>query len=411
MGTGSDKAARAEKAAMAEKASMAGMAEKAVAADKVSFEQARDRFDADRRALRRKNLALGVALAAVALASLCLGVSEVGLFYSPADVLGVFAGWFKLNVVAAFRPSVLIEKAAILEAYPMYYEVVTRFSYTVVTVLCGAMLAVSGMLYQNVFRNPIAAPTMLGVSNGIAVGIVALVAAYGSAAVYMTGKRYLYCYLGGLAVLVAVVGLGRLASGKRSLDLVDTLLVGTVLSSLLGTVVTYVVNYVFDDAQWEAYYEISNATDLDASVGSVAVLAVSALVTFAPIVAFRFRMNCVAFDNDDMRLFGVNPTGMRFVALACGSLMILTAQTFCGTVSMVSLVVPFVSRALFGSEFRRQLCGNALIGALVLLVCRDLVSLVPFVGAGVPLGTMVTFVTLPAFVWVMAAAQRQWADR
>jgi ABC-type Fe3+-siderophore transport system permease subunit len=78
---------------------------------------------------------------------------------------------------------------------------------------------------------------------------------------------------------------------------------------------------------------------------------------------------------------------------------------------MVSLVVPFAARAVFGSEFRKQLLGNVLLGALVLLVCRDLVSCIPFVGDGVPLGTMVTFVTLPAFVWVMAIAQRQWNDK
>lgn len=292
----------------------------------------------------------------------------------------------------------------------MYFEVATRVVYTVVTLVCGALLALSGMLYQNVFRNPIAAPTMLGVTSGVTCGMVALVAVFGTQALYLTGQRYLYCFVGGLAVLVLVMGLGRLASGPRGLNLVDMLLVGTIVSSLLGTTVSYVVNYRFTDSQWLVYYAVSNATDLDASPFSLAVLAAATLASVGPVAALRFRMNAIALSDQETRLLGIRPTGLRALALASGSLMILTAQTLCGAVSMVSLVVPFLARAVYGSEFRRQMAGNVLIGALVLLVCRDIVSAIPFVGTGVPLGTAVTVVTLPAFAWVMAVFQKQWAQ-
>lgn len=378
---------------------------------KVSFDEAERLFRVDRMSVRRKNLIFGGVLLLVVLFSLCQGVSVVGLVYSPLDVLGCYAAWIKLNIGSIFVPSLVLEKTAVLEAYPMFYEVTTRFSYTFITVVCGVMLAVSGMLYQNVFRNPIAAPTMLGVSNGISVGQVLLVWVYGTAAAYRTSERYAFCLIGGALVLAVVIIGGKIAGGKRPLNVVDMMLVGTIVSSLLGTVINYVVNYLFTDTYWQAYYNLNNAIDLDASPFSLAVLTVAALITFAPVMAFRFRMNCIAFSDDDMRLFGIDPTALRVVALVCGSVMILVAQTFCGTVSMVSLVVPFIARAVYGSEFRRQMMGNVLIGALLLLVCRDLVSLIPFVGTGVPLGTMVTFVTLPAFCWVMAAAQKQWGDK
>jgi iron complex transport system permease protein len=379
--------------------------------DALSFAAAEERYRTDRARRRRKNAAFAAALALLMLVSLCLGVSQTGLFYTPAQVWGCLAAWFRLNVVGLFVPSVALEKTALMAANPMYHEVVTRMAYTVVTVVCGAMLACSGMLYQNVFRNPIAAPTMLGVQNGVSLGLVAFVWVFGTRAPYLDGWRYAFCFAGGLATLALVAAGGKVASGKRPLNLVDMLLVGTIVSQLAGTVVNYVVNYLFTSDYWLAYYELNNATDLDASAGTVLFALAVAAVSFAPVVLFRFRMNCVAFSDADMRLFGVNPTAMRFVALAAGSLMILTAQTLCGTVSMVSLVVPFAARAVFGSEFRKQLLGNVLLGALVLLVCRDLVSCIPFVGDGVPLGTMVTFVTLPAFVWVMAIAQRQWNDK
>lgn len=377
----------------------------------VSFDEARRRLRVDRLSVRRKNLIFGIVLALVVVFSLCQGVSSVGLIYSPLDVIGCYASWIKLNIGAVFVPSLALEKTAVLAAYPMFNEVVTRFSYTIITVVCGVMLSVSGMLYQNVFRNPVAAPTMLGVSNGISVGQVLLVLVYGTAAAYRTSERYAFCIIGGAIVLALVVVLGKLASGKRPLNVVDMMLVGTIISSLLGTVVNYVVNYVFTDTYWQAYYNLNNAVDLDASPFSVGILLACAFVSLAPVVAFRFRMNCIAFSDEDMRLFGIDPTRLRVVALVCGSVMILVAQTFCGTVSMVSLVVPFIARAVYGSEFRKQMMGNVLIGALLLLACRSLVSVVPFVGTGIPLGTMCTFVTLPAFCWVMVAVQKQWSDK
>lgn len=365
---------------------------------------------ADRAGSRRKSLALAAAILAATLLSLCQGVSAPGTFYTPAQVAGCVAGWLELNVGAVFAPSLALRESEVLAAYPMYFEVATRVVYTVVTLVCGALLALSGMLYQNVFRNPIAAPTMLGVTSGVTCGMVALVAVFGTQALYLTGQRYLYCFVGGLAVLVLVMGLGRLASGPRGLNLVDMLLVGTIVSSLLGTTVSYVVNYRFTDSQWLVYYAVSNATDLDASPFSLAVLAAATLASVGPVAALRFRMNAIALSGQETRLLGIRPTGLRALALASGSLMILTAQTLCGAVSMVSLVVPFLARAVYGSEFRRQMAGNVLIGALVLLVCRDIVSAIPFVGTGVPLGTAVTVVTLPAFAWVMAVFQKQWAQ-
>lgn len=330
----------------------------------VSFEESRRRLREDRARARGKNLALGACLLALCLASLCLGVSSTGLVYSPARVWGCVCGWFTLNVASFFDPSALLQKAQVLQAFPMYYEVQARAVYTAVTVVCGALLAVSGMLYQSAFRNPIAAPAMLGVSSGVTLGLVALVWLYGASATYMASRRYLFSFIGGLAVLLLVMGLGKLVSGRRPINLINMLLVGSIASSLLGTVATYITNYVFDDTQWLAFYDIENAVDLDATGFTLAALGVAAAVSMAPVVAMRFRLNCVAFSDDDMRVLGVNPNATRFVALAAGSLMILTAQAFCGAVSMVSLVVPFAARAVFGCEFRRQLLGNVLLGAL-----------------------------------------------
>lgn len=369
-----------------------------------------ERYERDRASLRLKTMvALGVLLVLV-LFSLCTGTSRFGLLYSPLEVVGCYGTWLQLNVVALIDPSVLLHKTELLEQYPMYYEVIARLAYTFITVVCGMLLAVAGMLYQNVFRNPIAAPSMLGVTSGISFGCMMMVWVFGQAAASATfyDLRFAFCFVGGVVVLLIVLALGGLVSGKRTLNMLDVMLVATILTGILNAVINYVVNSVFSDTEWTAYFEVSNVTDLTFTPLSLGVLVVVSLLCCIPVFWTRFQMNAVAFSDQEMRLLGVSPVKLRLIALACGSLMIVVAQTYVGTAAMISLVVPFVSRGIFGAEFRRQAIGNVLIGAIVLLACRILISFIPFVGDGVPLGTMVSLVTLPAFAWVMVVAQRQW---
>ncbi|MBS5450051.1 MAG: iron ABC transporter permease [Coriobacteriia bacterium] len=381
-------------------------------AGRVSMARSAQLLRAGRARVRRINFALLGALVLVTLVSLCQGVSTQGLLYSPADVLGCYAGWFKLNVGVLFQPSLALERPVILATYPMYDEVITRVTYTVISVGCGALLAIAGMLYQVVFRNPIAGPGLLGVSSGATAGIVALVAVFGYQATYRTAERYLFAFVGGIAVLAIVLGLGKLACGRRrGLDLVDVLLVATIVSSLVGTVTSYVVNYKFTDAEWSAYYDLDAALVVDASPFTLAFLGIGALVSLVPVVALRFRMNSLSFPDEDARLLGIRVRPLRALALAAGSVMLLVGQTLVGGVGMASLVVPYLSRALYGAEFGRQLVGNALLGALVIALCRVIVSFIPFVGYGIPVGTAATFVLLPGFVWVMTSAQKSWGDR
>ena len=81
-------------------------------------------------------------------------------------------------------------------------------------------------------------------------------------------------------------------------------------------------------------------------------------------------MNALSFMPEEMRLAGVNAQRMRALALVCGTIAMVTAQLQVGTVAMATLVVPHVSRAVFGSEFRKQFAGATMIGAAVLVAGR-----------------------------------------
>lgn len=371
-----------------------------------STEHARHLRLEDQRILRNKTITCGVVLVLVFLLGLCFSSTNYS-FYSPVEVLSCYGAWFT-QTFGSLAGNALTQ-TELVTAYPHYYDITSQFAVMAITVLCGVLLSLAGCLYQLAFRNPIAAPTMLGVSNGIRVGLMVLVLQYGVTAEVLTKQRYVYAYIGAVVVLMLVFALTKLTVGrKKQINVVDMLLVGSLLSQGLGTVVTYINNYVFSDTDIQTYQNISEVLQVNTEPISYFMLALACAISIVPVLVLNFRFNILSFEDEEARLMGVDPRRLRFVALFCGTIMIIAAQIHVGMVSMVALVVPHVSRYLFGAEFRKQFWGNIFIGATLMVVARTIVSAVPFVGYGLPIGTIVNFLVMPVFVWMLAIQQRSW---
>lgn len=330
--------------------------------------------------------------------------------YSPVEV--GYTAWVYINNFIADTTHLLSPiYPAEGDAYTdiMLRAVAEKAGVVLITLVCAVLLSVSGALYQNVFKNPIAGPGMLGVSSGVQLGMMVLVYCWGAEAIAMTSTRYTLCYLFGAAILVFVILAGRKLSGKnKPFDIVTMLLIGSILSQLVGFVVSYYTMFVMDPSDYAIYITLSEMLVVDVSPVSWGVLAIACAVSLIPIWLLRFRLNALAFDEQEVRFMGVNVALLRAVALICGAIMILAAQIHIGAVALVSLIVPFLARSWFGCEFRHQLIGNLCISTILLLVCRDVVDLVPFVGDGIGIGSAVSLMALPLFLLIMAKHLRGW---
>ena len=297
----------------------------------------------------------------------------------------------------------------ILENVPGYWSIVKRAGVVGITLICAFLLSISGMLYQNAFKNPIAGPGMLGVSSGVNLGLMILVALYSTDAAAHVGTRYALCYGLGGAILLFVIVAGRKLSGKgKPFDIVTMMLAGSMLSQFLGFITMYVTLFVMDEEDYLVFYTISQQLTVNTSLISWVALGVVMLLSVVPIIFLRYKMNALALEPEEARLLGLDYGKIRAIALICGAIMILAAQIHVGMVSLVSLIVPFLSRSLFGCEFNKQLIGNIVIGMPLLLVCRDITDIIPFVADGLSIGSVASIVMLPLFVVVMAKQMRGW---
>jgi iron complex transport system permease protein len=218
----------------------------------------------------------------------------------------------------------------------------------IAAVLVGAALAVAGAAFQELFRNPLVSPDILGASSGAALG--AVLGIYFSLGVI--GIEIL-AFGEGLIAVAAVYGLG---SALQSRDPILVLvLTGVVVGALLGAGVG-LVKYLADPYNqlpamtfWLlGSLAATNAGDLVPLAGPVA-------LGTAVLVALRWRMNVMSLPEEEARVLGV-PTGpMRIAIVAAATLVTSASVAASGVIGWVGLVVPHLARALVGPDFPKLL--------------------------------------------------------
>ncbi len=339
--------------------------------------------------------------------SMCLRTSQVG-WVPPITAMRNLFTWIRLTIAKWFDHPVYLKSGMITAELPFYFETIARFKISIITVISGVMLALAGALYQGVFRNPIAAPTMLGVASGIELGILVLVLKYAGAAYLMTSKRYVYCYSFALATLLIVMLTGRIISRGKRFAVTDMLLVGTAISQIVGVLITY-YRFEMEDELLIIFQEISSGIYINIQTITFIILGGAFILSIIPIHLLRYSFNAVCFSDDDALTMGINPRVIRFIALICGTVMITAAMIHCGSIGMISLIVPHICRYLFGSDFKKIYYASGIFGGMLLLLCRDISALFYFGYSGAfPISTIVNIIAAPIFVTILFQQRKGW---
>lgn len=123
---------------------------------------------------RSKDVLLFLAILAVFMFSMCIRTGAPELI-DPRFVISNIGLWIRLTVADLFHQPLALQRKELVSASPYYLETVARFRMLLITMLCGAVISLGGMVFQILFHNPMAAPSMLGVSSGVSLGLILLV--------------------------------------------------------------------------------------------------------------------------------------------------------------------------------------------------------------------------------------------
>ena len=271
--------------------------------------------------------------------------------------------------------------------------VIKRVPRTVLALLVGAALALSGTTMQAVTRNPLADPGILGVSSGAALAVVVGIAFFGMSDPY----SYIWVAIGGAALAAAFVytvgSLGR--DGATPLKLA---LAGAAISATFSSLVSAVLLPRVDALTTFRFWQIGG--DGGGSWEKIGLL-VPFLVVGAAICFFSARgMNMLALGDDLAAGLGESVLRTRLVAAAGAVLLCGVATAVAGPIGFVGLVVPHLCRLLVGTDLRWLIPFSAITGA-ALLVAADVVGRVVARPQEIEVGIITAFIGAPFFIWIV----------
>lgn len=343
---------------------------------------------------------LGVLL--IFIFSLCFRTAQSG-FIPKESFHNLFEAIKLLYYKISGNPLYLDQKIIISEL-PYYFETLARLKNSVITCLAGMAVALSGTVFQIIFKNPLASPNILGVSGGVNLGNILMVVQFSASALMMPLQRYLYCYGFAIAVLILVLLLGKLIGGKR-FSIMDTILVGTVVSQVSNVLVMY-YQFVMEDEVLVIYQQLSMGTYIALDNFSLFIFVAVVLLGSIPILMLRFRFNILCFDEEDAKTIGINPTGMRGIGLVCATVIVTAALIHCGNVGMLALIIPHICRYLVGADYGKLSKFSMLMGGGVLLIGRIAASMFYIGGYPLPVNFIISVIGAPVFVIILIKQRR-----
>lgn len=282
-----------------------------------------------------------------------------------------------------------------------YIIMENRLPQALTAMLCGASLAVCGLMLQTAFRNPLAGPDVFGISSGAGLG-VAIVMLFLGGSVSIT----LFTVSGFLAILTSAF-IGAIVVTMIILFL-STMVRNSVLLLIVGLMVGYVsssavalLNFFASEEGVKSYMVWGMGNFGGVSMNHMQLFALLCLVGIIASIFLIKPLNIMLLGTQYAESLGINIRQMRNLLLVTVGLLTAVTTAFCGPVSFIGLAIPHISRLLFHTDNHQILLpGTVLTGAVIALFC-NLICYLPGELGIIPLNAVTPLIGAPVIIYVI----------
>lgn len=276
-----------------------------------------------------------------------------------------------------------------------------RLPKAITAMLVGSGLAISGLLMQTLFRNPLAGPFVLGISSGASLGVALLIlgsSVFGGfflVTIYSNWALAIAASAGSFLVLSAVI-----IAANRVRNTMSILIIGLMFGSLTSAVIS-VLAFFSEAEQIQQYLfwsfgSLGNLTWAELSVFGVIYL-IGILGTFSVIKP----LNSFLLGENYAKSLGINIKKSRNIILLITSILTGVITAFSGPIAFVGLAVPHIAKMIFStSNHKILLPAVALIGAIILLIC-DSIAQLPTSEFTLPINAITSLFGAPVVIWLL----------
>lgn len=263
-----------------------------------------------------------------------------------------------------------------------------RIPRTIASLLIGGTLAAAGCSFQELFRNSLASPDVLGVSSGACTGAaLGIVLGAGTLMIHMLS------FLSGIAALVLVFVLSRIFKGSATSNLlISGMLISGMMNSLLG-----LLKYIADqETQLPAivYWTMGSVSSIESK--QLISVALPVLISLSALFVVRWRMNFFAVNKNEAASMGVNLRLLRVIVVIAATLLVSSVVSIAGSISWIGLVIPHLIKTIFGNNTRWSFPLSVLAGSSFLCGVDILNRLIST--SEVPVSILTGLTGIPIFI-------------
>lgn len=279
----------------------------------------------------------------------------------------------------------------------------TRLPQSLTAIACGAGLAVAGLMLQTVFHNPLAGPSVLGISSAASLGVACLVLLSGSIGgqlissfgVFGNTALTLSAVIGALAAMALIVFLSKRVHGNVTLLIVGVM-IGYIASAIIG-----VLKYFSSEEDVRAYVVWGLGSFARVTGGQVWVFLglVIILLPFALLLAKS--LNMLLLGEQYASNLGLNLSHARTQIIIVAGMLTAIVTAYCGPIMFLGLAVPHICRGIFRTaDHRILLPGTLFCGASLALVC-NLIARMPGMEGALPVNSVTSLIGAPIALWIL----------
>lgn len=333
-----------------------------------------------------------------------------GAVISAALALGVGLLWM-LNLVVGSVSIPLHEVCASLlggdraEAVRESWRYIvceSRLPQATTALLSGAALAVSGLLLQTAFRNPLAGPDVFGINSGASLAVALVMLGLGGSVTMgeFTATGYvavlLAAFVGAMVVTAAIFFFSTIVRSHTML-LIIGLMIGYVASSVVS-----LLNFFATEEGVKSYMVWGMGQFGNTTTADIPIFAAATLLGLLLSVLLAKPLNILLLGDLYAESLGVDVRRLRRLLLVVTGLLTAVVTAFCGPIAFIGLATPHVARMLLGTDNHRQLLPvTLLMGAGIALVC-NVICVLPADGEALPLNAVTPLFGAPVIIYVIA---------
>lgn len=271
-------------------------------------------------------------------------------------------------------------------------------------VLAGSALAVAGLQMQTLFHNPLAGPSVLGITAGASLGVALVMLSGGGVASIYTIQQLA---IGGswLIVLASAIGAGLVMSlilllSIKLKDNISLLIIGIMIGNITISIVS-IWQYFSAPEQIQDYLMWTFGSLGGVTTSQLGIFTVVIIIGLVMAFMSSKSLNMLLLGENYARSLGLNLLTTRFFLILTTSVLAGAVTGFCGPIAFIGIAVPHIARSVFGTSDHRLLIPASLIlGALIMLGC-DIIAQLPGSQISLPINAITALLGSPIVVWVI----------